>query len=115
MHSKHTWQMKLYQGSWRRGVTAGGCRNNEGSFAVYSKNERFATDILLYVIQSFIKITINIVYYHKRTYVTETFHINPQLHLILSEMEEVIVSLYQHSIMEIKVRGTTSCRRYAYL
>lgn len=36
--------------------------------------------------------------------VTETFHINPQLHLILSEMEEVIVSLNQHSIMEPKVR-----------
>ncbi|KOC63877.1 Calpain-C, partial [Habropoda laboriosa] len=67
LHSKHTWQMKLYQGSWRRGVTAGGCRNNE-----------------------------------------ETFHINPQLHLILSEVEEVIVSLYQHSIMEIKVIGFTA-------
>lgn len=33
----------------------------------------------------------------------DTFHINPQLHLILSEMEEVIVSLNQHSIMEPKV------------
>ncbi|KAK0181079.1 hypothetical protein PV327_003395 [Microctonus hyperodae] len=67
LHSKHTWQMKLYQGSWRRGVTAGGCRNNQG-----------------------------------------TFHINPQLHLILSEMEEVIVSLNQHSIMEPKVIGFTA-------
>ncbi|KAG8038253.1 hypothetical protein G9C98_006580, partial [Cotesia typhae] len=67
LHSKHTWQMKLYQGSWRRGVTAGGCRNNQ-----------------------------------------ETFHINPQLHLILSEMEEVIVSLNQHSIMEPKVIGFTA-------
>ncbi|XP_015127147.1 calpain-C [Diachasma alloeum] len=67
LHSKHTWQMKLYQGSWRRGVTAGGCRNNQ-----------------------------------------ETFHINPQLHLILSEMEEVVVSLNQHSIMEPKVIGFTA-------
>nr|KAF7434390.1 hypothetical protein H0235_002581 [Vespula pensylvanica] len=67
LHNKHTWQMKLYQGSWRRGVTAGGCRNNQ-----------------------------------------ETFHINPQLHLILSEMEEVIVSLNQHSIMELKVIGFTA-------
>jgi len=38
----------------------------------------------------------------------ETFHINPQLHLILSEMEEVVISLNQHSIMEPKVIGFTS-------
>ncbi|GLH12036.1 Putative calpain 3 [Gryllus bimaculatus] len=37
-----------------------------------------------------------------------TFHINPQLHLILSEMEEVIISLNQHSIMEPKVIGFTA-------
>lgn len=36
LHSKHTWQMKLYQGSWRRGVTAGGCRNNQGSFKYFT-------------------------------------------------------------------------------
>ncbi|XP_046997193.1 calpain-C [Schistocerca americana] len=66
-HHKNTWQMRLYQGSWRRGVTAGGCRNNP-----------------------------------------DTFHINPQLHLILSEMEEVIISLNQHSIMEPKVIGFTA-------
>lgn len=34
--------------------------------------------------------------------VLDTFHINPQLHLTLSEMEEVIISLNQHSIMEPK-------------
>ncbi|XP_031347677.1 calpain-C isoform X2 [Photinus pyralis] len=67
LHSKCMWQMRLYQGSWLKGVTAGGCRNNP-----------------------------------------ETFHINPQLHLTLSEMEEVIVSLNQHSIMEPKVIGFTA-------
>lgn len=44
---------------------------------------------------------------------TETFHINPQLHLILSEMEEVIVSLNQHSIMEPKVRIVYSVKSLA--
>lgn len=66
LYRKHTWQMRIHQGSWQRGVTAGGCRNNP-----------------------------------------DTFHINPQLHLTLSEMEEVIISLNQHSIMEPKVIGFT--------
>ncbi|KAK4292712.1 hypothetical protein Pmani_034540 [Petrolisthes manimaculis] len=39
---------------------------------------------------------------------TDTFHINPQLHLVLSEMEEVVISLNQHSIMEPKVVGFTA-------
>ena len=39
--------------------------------------------------------------------ISDTFHINPQLHLILSEMEEAIVSLNQHSVMEPKVIGFT--------
>ncbi|XP_076040187.1 calpain C isoform X2 [Oratosquilla oratoria] len=38
----------------------------------------------------------------------DTFHINPQLQLILSDMEEVIISLNQHSVMEPKVIGFTS-------
>lgn len=67
LHSKNTWQMRLYQGNWQRGVTGGGCRNNP-----------------------------------------DTFHINPQLHLLLSELEEVVVSLNQHSIMEPKVIGFTA-------
>lgn len=67
LQNKNTWQMRLYQGNWQKGVTAGGCRNNP-----------------------------------------DTFHINPQLHLLLSEMEEVILSLNQHSIMEPKVIGFTS-------
>ncbi|KAJ8957087.1 hypothetical protein NQ318_007301 [Aromia moschata] len=67
LHHKNTWQMRLYQGNWQKGVSSGGCRNNP-----------------------------------------DTFHINPQLHLLLSEMEEVVVSLNQHSIMEPKVIGFTS-------
>ncbi|CAH1109619.1 unnamed protein product [Psylliodes chrysocephalus] len=67
LHNRNTWQMRLYQGVWQKGVSAGGCRNNP-----------------------------------------DTFHINPQLHLLLNEMEEVIVSLNQHSIMEPKVIGFTS-------
>lgn len=38
----------------------------------------------------------------------DTFHINPQLHLILSDMEEVVISLNQHSVMEPKVVGFTA-------
>lgn len=67
LQNKYMWQMRLFQGNWQKGVTAGGCRNNP-----------------------------------------ETFHINPQLHLILSDMEEVIISLNQHSIMEPKVVGFTA-------
>lgn len=60
------WSMRLYQGSWKRGVSAGGCRNNP-----------------------------------------DTFHINPQLQLILNDREDVIISLNQHSVMEPKVIGFT--------
>ncbi|KAK2725610.1 calpain-C-like isoform X2 [Artemia franciscana] len=35
----------------------------------------------------------------------DTFHINPQLNLVLSENEEVIISLCQHSVLEPKVIG----------
>ncbi|XP_066991588.1 calpain-C isoform X2 [Anabrus simplex] len=74
LHHKNTWQMRLYQGAWQRGVSAGGCRNNQ-----------------------------------------DTFHINPQLHLILSEMEEVIISLNQHSIMEPKVSHRCQLEQGGYL
>lgn len=60
------WLMRLYQGSWKRGVSAGGCRNNPDSF-----------------------------------------HINPQLQLVLNDREDVIISLNQHSVMEPKVIGFT--------
>lgn len=60
------WMMRMFQGAWRKGVTAGGCRNNPDSF-----------------------------------------HINPQLQLFLTEKEDVIISLNQHSVMEPKVIGFT--------
>ncbi|KAL7025041.1 hypothetical protein ACKWTF_013312 [Chironomus riparius] len=60
------WLMRLYQGTWKRGISAGGCRNNH-----------------------------------------DTFHINPQLQLVLNEREDVIISLNQHSVMEPKVIGFT--------
>jgi len=41
-----------------------------------------------------------------RNYV-DTFHINPQLELTLEEMEEVVLSLNQHAVMDPKVMGFT--------
>lgn len=67
LRHKTPWTSRVYQGTWLKGVTAGGCRNN-----------------------------------------ADTFHINPQLHLILSDMEEVVISLNQHSVMEPKVIGFTA-------
>lgn len=66
LRSKQAWQMRMWQSMWQKGVTAGGCRNNQ-----------------------------------------DTFHINPHFHLILSDMEEVIISLNQHCILEPKVIGFT--------
>lgn len=43
-------------------------------------------------------------YVHFSLYVADTFHINPQLHLLLSDMEEVVLSLNQHAIMDPRVR-----------
>lgn len=35
LRHKASWYMKVWQGSWHRGVTAGGCRNNIGeSYAI---------------------------------------------------------------------------------
>lgn len=30
LSDKVTWQMQVHQGSWKRGITAGGCKNNIG-------------------------------------------------------------------------------------
>lgn len=59
------WSMKMFQGFWRRGVTAGGCRNHD------------------------------------------SFHINPQLQLFITEKEDVIIALNQHTAVEPKVIGFT--------
>lgn len=59
------WSMKMFQGFWRRGVSAGGCRNHD------------------------------------------SFHINPQLQLFVSEKEDVIIALNQHTAVEPKVIGFT--------
>lgn len=34
LQMKRTWQMKVYQGTWRKGVSAGGCRNNIDTFHI---------------------------------------------------------------------------------
>ncbi|KAJ8736908.1 hypothetical protein PYW07_000179 [Mythimna separata] len=61
---KVKWQMKMHQAGWKRGVSAGGCRN----------------------------------YVH-------FFHTNPQIQIVLTEPDTVIISLNQHCIMEPKVIG----------
>lgn len=59
------WSMKMFQSFWRRGVSAGGCRNHE------------------------------------------SFHINPQLQIFVSEKEDAIIALNQHTAVEPKVIGFT--------
>lgn len=59
------WAIKMFQGFWRRGVSAGGCRNHD------------------------------------------SFHINPQLQLFVTEKEDVIIALNQHTAVEPKVIGFT--------
>ncbi|XP_047040989.1 calpain-C [Helicoverpa zea] len=61
---KSKWQMKMHQGAWKRGVSAGGCRNY-----------------------------------------TNFFHTNPQIQIVLTEPDTVIISLNQHCTMEPKVIG----------
>ena len=38
LHNKQMWQMKLYQGAWIKGVSAGGCRNNPGIYIQLKTN-----------------------------------------------------------------------------
>lgn len=54
LHHKQTWQMRLYQGSWQKGVSAGGCRNNPGAGLV----------LLCYHIFTILCITMAIHYIH---------------------------------------------------
>lgn len=30
LRNKISWHMRMWQGAWQKGVTAGGCRNNAG-------------------------------------------------------------------------------------
>ncbi|XP_055692832.1 calpain-C [Lutzomyia longipalpis] len=38
------WLMRMYQGAWRKGVTAGGCRNNPDSFHINPQLQLFLND-----------------------------------------------------------------------
>lgn len=38
------WLMRLYQGSWKRGVTAGGCRNNPDTFHINPQLQLFLAE-----------------------------------------------------------------------
>lgn len=86
------WHQRLFQGSWQRGVTAGGCRNHPGSFSffLFLNLDLYFFNILVVVFS------------------IDCFHINPQLHLAVGDSEEVVVSLNQHSILEPKVIGFTA-------
>lgn len=67
LQGKTPWLLRLYHGQWRRGVTAGGCRN-------YS----------------------------------ETFHLNPQLLLVVPEARsDVVLSVTQQNSLEPQVIGFT--------
>lgn len=34
LQRKNSWQVNIHRGSWRKGVTAGGCRNNPGMVGI---------------------------------------------------------------------------------
>ena len=78
MQGKIRWNMRFYSGAWQKGVTADGCRNNSGNLRYLSK------------------------WILKRK-IADTFHINPQLQLHVSQHDKVILSLSQHCVSEPKV------------
>ena len=78
MQGKNRWNMRFYSGAWQKGVTAGGCRNNSGNL------KRLTAWIL-------------------NQQIPDTFHINPQLQLHVSQHDNVILSLSQHCVSEPQV------------
>lgn len=76
------WHTRMYSGRWRRGVTAGGCRNNADTFHINPQ--------LLVAVQN----TGN----------------EPNDDQSDSEEADMIASLNQHSITEPKVVGFTAYR-----
>ena len=79
MQGKTRWNMRFYSGAWQKGVTAGGCRNNSGKLkhCKYDRNHNIS--------------------------LLDTFHINPQLQLHVSQHDKVILSLSQHCVSEPQV------------
>jgi calpain-9 len=82
MQGKTRWNMRFNLGAWQKGVTAGGCRNNSGNLRQNLRNIS-ATTINYKIL--------------------DTFHINPQLQLHVSQHDKVILSLSQHCVSEPQV------------
>jgi len=78
--------LRLYHGRWQKGVSAGGCRNNTGT-----------TFVLIF----------SVFQIYKLERFSETFHLNPRLSLTLSESDEVVLALNQHTALDPKVIGFT--------
>lgn len=90
LRAKVPWHMKLWHGSWQKGVSAGGCRNNSGKVLAIKKTVK----------PIFISNSVSSKF-------LDTFHINPQFQLILPDSADIVICLSQHSVLEPKVIGFT--------